>query len=195
MSDALVILPTYNEVENIENMVDTIFALEKKFHILVVDDNSPDGTHKKVNFLQITHRDNLFLLKREKKEGLGKAYLDGFTWALENKYDYIFEMDADFSHNPKDLIRLYNTCKNGGADLAIGSRYVKGINVVNWPIERVLLSYVASLYVRLVTGMPVHDATAGYKCYKRQVLESINFENIKFVGYAFQIEMKYKSIS
>ena len=146
MSDALVILPTYNEVENIENMVDTIFAY-RKFHILVVDDNSPETTKK---LIFDTHRDNLFSTK-EKKRGLGKAYLDGFTWALENKYDYIFEMDADFSHNPKDLIRLYNTCKNGGADLAIGSRYVKGINVVNWPIERVLLSYVASLYVRLVT--------------------------------------------
>jgi len=193
MVDSLVIIPTYNEIENVERIIRNVFSLQRDFHILIVDDNSPDGTAKKVKELQIDFVDQLFLLERNKKSGLGTAYIAGFNWALERSYAYIFEMDADFSHNPNDLIRLYNTCAKGSADVAIGSRYVNGVNVVNWPMSRVLLSWVASRYVRFITGMDIHDTTAGFICYKRTVLESINLRKIKFVGYAFQIEMKFKS--
>jgi dolichol-phosphate mannosyltransferase len=165
----------------------------KFFHVLIIDDNSPDHTADKVIALQSEFSDRLFLEKRSKKAGLGTAYVHGFKWALEKKYNYIFEMDADFSHNPADLEKLYNACHLGDADLAIGSRYVTGVNVVNWPLSRVLLSYFASVYVRFITGMKIHDATAGFVCYKRQVLESIHLDQIKFVGYAFQIEMKYRT--
>lgn len=192
MSNSLVIIPTYNEIENIEHIIKAVFALKKDFHILIVDDNSPDGTAALVKKIQ-TDFPKLFLLQREKKEGLGVAYIAGFKWALARTYQYIFEMDADFSHNPDDLISLYNACHVQGADVAIGSRYVKGITVVNWPLSRILLSYGASLYVKIITGMRVADPTAGFICYKRNVLEALNLENIKFVGYAFQIEMKYKA--
>lgn len=193
MSDALVIIPTYNELENIEAIIDAVFSQDKQFDVLVVDDNSPDGTPAKVKALQFKFKNQLFLEQRSSKSGLGTAYIHGFKWALSHEYDYIFEMDADFSHDPKDLVRLYNTCKNGGADLAIGSRYLKGINVVNWPLGRILLSYFASIYVRVITGMKIYDTTAGFVCFKRHVLEKIDFNNIQFVGYAFQIEMKFKS--
>lgn len=192
MGQNLVVIPTYNEIENIEDIIRAVFSLEKNFHVLIVDDNSPDGTAQKVQELQRIFIDKLHLEIRTKKSGLGTAYVHGFKWALLNGYDYIFEMDADFSHNPKDLERLLEACENG-ADLAIGSRYSKGVNVVNWPLSRVLLSYFASVYVRMVTGMKIHDATAGFKCYKRQVLETINLDKIKFIGYAFQIEMKYRT--
>ncbi|MBD3723325.1 MAG: polyprenol monophosphomannose synthase [Flavobacteriaceae bacterium] len=192
MGQNLVVIPTYNEIENIEDIIRTVFSLEKNFHVLIVDDNSPDGTAQKVQELQQIFIDKLHLEIRTKKSGLGTAYVHGFKWALLKGYDYIFEMDADFSHNPKDLEKLLEACKNG-ADLAIGSRYSKGVNVVNWPLSRVLLSYFASVYVRMVTGMKIHDATAGFKCYKRQVLETINLDEIKFIGYAFQIEMKYRT--
>lgn len=192
MGQNLVVIPTYNEIENIEDIIRAVFSLEKNFHVLIVDDNSPDGTAKKVQELQQSFPDKLHLELRTKKSGLGTAYVHGFKWALAKGYDYIFEMDADFSHNPKDLERLLDACENG-ADLAIGSRYSKGVNVVNWPLSRVLLSYFASVYVRMVTGMKIHDATAGFKCYKRQVLETINLDKIKFIGYAFQIEMKYRT--
>jgi dolichol-phosphate mannosyltransferase len=192
MADAIVIIPTYNEIENIESIIKAVFDLEKTFHILVVDDNSPDGTATKVNELQAVFASKLFLENRTKKAGLGTAYVHGFKWAMDKKYDFIFEMDADFSHNPADLVKLYNACK-AGADLAIGSRYVTGVNVVNWPLSRVLLSFFASVYVRFITGMKIHDATAGFICYKRQLLEQINLDKIKFIGYAFQIEMKYRS--
>ena len=193
MSDTLVIIPTYNEKENIEAIIKTVFEQDKKFHILVVDDNSPDGTAAIVDDLILRYSDRLFIEKRDGKNGLGTAYIHGFKWAIEKKYDYIIEMDADFSHNPTDLVRLYNACKNEGADVSIGSRYSQGVNVVNWPMKRVLLSYFASKYVRFITRIPVHDTTAGFVCYKRRVLETINLTTIRFVGYAFQIEMKFKA--
>ena len=193
MNDSIVIIPTYNEIENIESIIRTVLTLHKPFHVLIIDDNSPDHTADKVIALQSEFSGRLFLEKRAKKAGLGTAYVHGFKWALANKYDYIFEMDADFSHNPNDLEKLYHACHLGDADLDIGSRYVTGVNVVNWPLSRVLLSYFASVYVRFITGMKIHDATAGFVCYKRQVLESIHLDQIKFVGYAFQIEMKYRT--
>jgi len=192
MSNSVVIIPTYNEIENIENIIRAVFSLNKPFHILIVDDNSPDKTAGKVVELQSEFKDQLFLENREKKAGLGTAYVFGFKWALDNKYDYIFEMDADFSHNPTDLEKLYLACENG-ADVAIGSRYITGVNVVNWPLSRVLLSFFASYYVKKITGMKIHDATAGFMCYRRNVLETINLDKIKFIGYAFQIEMKYRA--
>ena len=193
MNDGIVIIPTYNEIENIESIIRAVFSLHKPFHILIVDDNSPDKTAKKVIELQNEFPDRLFLEQREKKAGLGTAYVHGFKWALTHKYNYIFEMDADFSHNPNDLERLYDACHFGRGEVAIGSRYITGVNVVNWPLSRVLLSYFASVYVRLITGMKIQDATAGFMCYKRQVLETINLDKIKFIGYAFQIEMKYRA--
>jgi len=193
MNDGIVIIPTYNEIENIESIIRAVFSLHKPFHILIIDDNSPDKTAKKVIELQNEFPDRLFLEQREKKSGLGTAYVHGFKWALANKYNYIFEMDADFSHNPNDLERLYDACHFGRGEVAIGSRYITGVNVVNWPLSRVLLSYFASVYVRLITGMKIQDATAGFMCYKRQVLETIDLDRIKFIGYAFQIEMKYRA--
>lgn len=192
MEDSLVIIPTFNEIENVEAIIKAVFALEKKFHVLVVDDNSPDGTADKVRELQQQFSDRLFLEVRKEKSGLGTAYIHGFKWAIDRKYDFIFEMDADFSHRPDDLPRLYRACVNG-ADVVVGSRYKKGVNVVNWPLYRMLLSYGASFYVKLITGMQVHDPTAGFVCYKRKVLEEINLDTIKFVGYAFQIEMKFRA--
>ncbi|HEY0046123.1 MAG TPA: polyprenol monophosphomannose synthase [Flavobacterium sp.] len=193
MSDSIVIIPTYNEIENIEPILRKVFSLQKSFHILVVDDSSPDGTADMVRRLQLEYGDRLHLESRDKKAGLGTAYVHGFRWSISHKYDFIFEMDADFSHNPEDLQKLYEVCKSGNADVAIGSRYVTGVNVVNWPLSRVLMSYYASVYVRIITGMKVHDATAGFMCYKREVLEQIHLERIKFIGYAFQIEMKYRA--
>jgi len=193
MVDAIVIIPTYNEIENIEAIVRAVMTQEKAFHILVVDDNSPDLTALKVKELQKEFEGKLFLLQRKNKTGLGTAYIEGFKWCLEKSYDYIFEMDADFSHNPNDLQKLYNACHINGADLSIGSRYIDGVNVVNWPLGRILLSYCASIYVRVITRMKIHDTTAGFVCYKRTVLESIDLDAIKFVGYAFQIEMKFKA--
>jgi dolichol-phosphate mannosyltransferase len=191
VADSLIIIPTYNEKENIEKMVRKIFSLPHGFHLLIIDDGSPDGTAAIVKDLQKEYEGRLFLEERSGKMGLGTAYIHGFKWAIERKYDYIFEMDCDFSHNPDDLIRLYNACANNGADLAIGSRYIKGANVVNWPLNRVIMSYYASVYVRLITGIEVKDTTAGFKCYKRKVLETIRLDQVKFVGYAFQIEMKF----
>ncbi|UOB16298.1 polyprenol monophosphomannose synthase [Abyssalbus ytuae] len=191
--DSLVIIPTFNEIENIENIIKAVFKLEKAFHILIVDDNSPDGTAIIVKELQKTFNDRLFLEVREEKSGLGTAYIHGFKWALKHNYKFIFEMDADFSHNPSDLIRLYNECAHKGADVAIGSRYIKGVNVVNWPLGRILLSYGASIYVRLITGMKVYDPTAGFICYKSEVIQNIKLDSIQFVGYAFQIEMKFRA--
>ena len=193
MNHGIIIIPTYNEIENIESIIRAVLSLHKPFHILVVDDNSPDGTAKKVAQLQNEFSNRLFIENRTKKAGLGTAYVHGFRWALARDYAYVFEMDADFSHNPNDLEKLYDACHLGHKDVAIGSRYVTGVNVVNWPLSRVLLSYFASVYVRLITGMKVHDATAGFMCYRRHVLEEINLNRIKFVGYAFQIEMKYRS--
>ena len=193
MNDSIVIIPTYNEIENIESIVRAVLSQHKPFHLLIIDDNSPDHTADKVIALQQEFSGRLFLEKRAKKSGLGTAYVHGFRWALERYYEYIFEMDADFSHNPNDLEKLYDACHFGGADLAIGSRYVTGVNVVNWPLSRVLMSYFASVYVKFITGMKIHDATAGFVCYKREVLEKINLNKIKFVGYAFQIEMKYRT--
>lgn len=193
MSKGLVVIPTYNEIENIERLLRNVFSLQRSFDVLVVDDNSPDLTAQKVASLSEEFKNKLFLLKREGKQGLGTAYIAGFKWALERDYEYIFEMDADFSHNPNDLIRLYNACYKGGYDLSIGSRYVKGVNVVNWPMSRVLLSWLASKYVQFVTGMNIYDTTAGFVCYRRNVLEKINLDKIQFVGYAFQIEMKFKT--
>ena len=192
MTDSLVIIPTFNEIENIEAIINAVFQLKKEFDVLIVDDNSPDGTANKVIELQNKYPKQLFLEVRKEKSGLGTAYIHGFKWALARKYDYIFEMDADFSHKPSDLQRLYRACLNG-ADVAIGSRYKKGVNVVNWPLYRVLLSYGASFYVKLITGMRIHDPTAGFVCYHRSVLEAINLDAIKFVGYAFQIEMKFRA--
>ncbi len=194
MSDALVIIPTYNEKENIEAIIRATFNQKKSFHILIVDDNSPDGTAKIVENLISEFKNELFLEKRTGKNGLGTAYIHGFKWALAKKYDYIIEMDADFSHNPKDLVRLYNVCHLDGGDVSVGSRYVNNqVNVVNWDIKRLLLSYFASRYVRIVTRIPLYDTTAGFVCWKRNVLETINLDKIKFVGYAFQIEMKFKA--
>ena len=190
-SDSIVIIPTYNERENIENIIRAVFALEHDFHILVVEDNSPDGTADIVRHLQQEFPERLFMLERQGKQGLGTAYIAGFKWALEHTYDYIFEMDADFSHNPKDLPRLYDACAKEGADVSIGSRYIGGVNVVNWPMGRVLMSYFASKYVRLITGLPIHDTTAGFVCYRRRVLQTIHLDRIRFKGYAFQIEMKF----
>ena len=190
MKDSIVIIPTYNEKENIKEMIHKVFSLNKTFDILIVDDNSPDGTKKIVKSLQKEYSDRLFLIERAGKLGLGTAYITGFKWALQRNYDCIFEMDADFSHNPEDLIKLYNACSNG-ADLSIGSRYISGVNVVNWPMNRVIMSYFASKYVRLITGMKIKDTTAGFKCYTRKVLESIDLDKIRFKGYAFQIEMKF----
>ena len=193
MNNGLVIIPTFNEIENIESIIRAVFALQKTFHVLIVDDNSPDGTPSKVEQLQQEFADRLFLEVRKKKSGLGTAYVHGFKWALKNDYEFIFEMDADFSHNPLDLERLHDACESGEAFMAIGSRYVRGVNVVNWPLSRVLLSYFASVYVKIITGMKIYDATAGFICYRREVLEKINLNKIKFVGYAFQIEMKYRT--
>ncbi len=186
----IILIPTYNEIENIEKIIRKVFSLPEPFHILIIDDGSPDGTAQKVKQLQQDFPDTLFILERNGKQGLGKAYIAGFKWSIERKYDFIFEMDADFSHNPDDLIRLYEACKNN-ADVSVGSRYVRGGKVVNWPFNRIFISYGASVYVRLITWMPVKDCTAGFVCYKREVLEAIDLDNIKFIGYAFQIEMKY----
>jgi len=191
MPSKLVIIPTYNEKENIENIIRVVFALPEAFHLLVIDDGSPDGTAAIVKKLQKEFPERLFIVERKGKLGLGTAYIAGFKWGLEHKYDFIFEMDADFSHNPQDLPRLYNACANEGADVAIGSRYVSGVNVVNWPIGRVLMSYFASKYVRFVLGMKIADTTAGFKCYRREVLETIELDKIRFKGYAFQVEMKF----
>jgi len=193
MSDGIVIIPTYNEIENIESIVRAVFSLHKSFDLLVVDDNSPDHTADKIIALQAEFPSRLFLEKRTKKSGLGTAYVHGFKWALARDYQFVFEMDADFSHNPQDLEKLYDACHFGNADVAVGSRYVTGVNVVNWPLNRVLMSYFASVYVKMITGMQIHDATAGFICYKRKVLETIRLDKIKFIGYAFQIEMKYRA--
>ena len=191
-SDSIVIIPTYNEKENIENIIRAVFALEKPFHILVIDDGSPDGTGDIVKrLIDSEFSDRLFLLRRAGKLGLGTAYITGFKWALQHDYQYVFEMDADFSHDPKDLPRLYAACHDEGFDLAVGSRYVSGVNVVNWPMGRVLMSYFASCYVRFVTGFKVHDTTAGFVCYRRRVLETIDLDKIRFKGYAFQRELKF----
>ena len=192
MESGIVIIPTYNEIENIQEIVEAVMSLPSDFHVLVVDDNSPDGTASLVCQLQSQYSERLFLEVREGKNGLGTAYVHGFKWALNRSYDYIIEMDADFSHNPLDLPRLLEVCIRG-TDVAIGSRYVTGVNVVNWPLNRVLLSYFASVYVRLITGMEIKDTTAGFICYRRKVLESIDLNKIRFVGYAFQIEMKYRA--
>ncbi len=190
MSKAIVIIPTYNEIENIEKMIEKVFSLPDKFDLLIIDDGSPDGTAEKVKDFQKKYPDNLFMVEREGKLGLGTAYIAGFKWCLEHDYEYIFEMDCDFSHNPEDLAKLYYACQNG-ADLSIGSRYKSGVNVVNWPMGRVLMSYFASKYVRFITGLPIHDTTAGFKCYKSRVLSTIDLDKIRFKGYAFQIEMKF----
>jgi dolichol-phosphate mannosyltransferase len=191
MDKKLVIIPTYNEKENIENIIRTVFGLNADFHILIIDDGSPDGTADIVRRLQKEFPALLFMVERQGKLGLGTAYIAGFKWGLQHGYDYIFEMDADFSHNPNDLLRLYTTCAEEGADVAIGSRYVSGVNVVNWPIGRVLMSYFASKYVRFILGVKIADTTAGFKCYRRKVLETIELDKIRFKGYAFQIEMKF----
>lgn len=190
-SDSIVIIPTYNEKENIENIIRAVFSLEKVFHILVIEDGSPDGTADIVKRLQIEFPEQLFMIQRTGKLGLGTAYIEGFKWSIRHQYDYIFEMDADFSHNPNDLPRLYAACAEEGNDVAIGSRYISGVNVVNWPMGRVLMSYFASKYVRIITGLKIHDTTAGFVCYRRKVLETIPLNQIRFKGYAFQIEMKY----
>ena len=192
--DRLVIIPTYNEKENIENIIGVVFNLPLEFHILVIDDGSPDGTASIVKRLMQKYSDRIFLVERSGKQGLGTAYICGFKWAIEHQYDYIFEMDADFSHNPQDLLKLYDACANGDADVAIGSRYITGVNVVNWPMSRVLMSYFASKYVRTVLGIGIRDTTAGFVCYKRQVLETIELDKIRFKGYAFQIEMKFTAL-
>jgi dolichol-phosphate mannosyltransferase len=190
--ERLVIIPTYNESENIEAIVKAVMTLPIDFHVLIIDDGSPDGTADMVKaMMRNEYNDRLFLIERAGKQGLGTAYICGFRWAIEHRYEYIFEMDADFSHNPQDLLKLYDACANEGADVAIGSRYVSGVNVVNWPMGRVLMSYFASKYVRFVLGLPVCDTTAGFKCYRRQVLETIELDKIRFKGYAFQIEMKF----
>ena len=193
MSDSLIIIPTFNEKENIEKIIKKVFSLKKQFNILIVDDNSLDGTASIVKTLQKKYPEKLFIKERSKKLGLGTAYIYGFRWALKKDYEFIFEMDADFSHNPDDLIKLYEMVKNNNADLAIGSRYVKGVNIVNWPMSRLLLSFFASKYVKVITGMPIHDSTAGFKCYKKKILQTIRLDKIQFVGYAFQIEMKFKA--
>jgi dolichol-phosphate mannosyltransferase len=193
MADSLIIIPTFNEKENIEKIIRKVFSLEKLFHILIVDDGSPDGTATIVKELQSQFPNQLHIEEREGKLGLGTAYIHGFKWSLQKEYQFIFEMDADFSHDPNDLIRLYNANLLDGGELAIGSRYAKGVNIVNWPMSRLLMSFFASKYVKMITGMPIHDSTAGFKCYKRVVLETINFDKIQFIGYAFQIEMKFKA--
>lgn len=189
--DRLVIIPTYNEKENIENIINAVLSLPIDFHVLVIDDGSPDGTADIVKTMQNRHPESIHLIERQGKQGLGTAYIAGFKWAVEHQYEYIFEMDADFSHNPQDLLKLYDACANGGADVAIGSRYVTGVNVVNWPMGRVLMSYFASKYVRFILGIDIHDTTAGFLCYRRHVLETIELDKIRFKGYAFQIEMKF----
>lgn len=194
MSDSLVIIPTYNEKENVEKMIRKVFSLSFACHVLIIDDGSPDGTADIVKKLQQEFNGKLFIEERKGKLGLGTAYIHGFRWAIDKKYDYIFEMDCDFSHNPEDLARLYYACNNEGNDVAIGSRYIKGANVVNWPLGRVVMSYYASVYVRIITGMRIKDTTAGFMCYKREVLETIPLSQIKFIGYAFQIEMKYTAV-
>jgi dolichol-phosphate mannosyltransferase len=191
VSDSLVIIPTYKEKDNIEKIIRKVYSLSKVFHILIVEDNSPDGTADIVRSLQREFPEKLFMEERKGKLGLGTAYIHGFRWALEHGYEFIFEMDADFSHNPEDLLKLYDAAKNKGADVAIGSRYITGVNVVNWPMGRVLMSYYASAYVRFITGMKIRDTTAGFKCYKSTVLKSIRLDKIRFTGYAFQIEMKF----
>jgi dolichol-phosphate mannosyltransferase len=191
VSDSLVIIPTYNEKENIEKIIRVVFSLEKDFDVLIVEDNSPDGTADIVKRLMKEYPDRLFIEERKGKLGLGTAYIHGFKWALDRAYQYIFEMDADFSHNPHDLVKLYDACANQGGDLAVGSRYINGVNVVNWPMGRILMSYYASAYVRIVTRIKVRDTTAGFVCYTRKVLERMNLHRIRFIGYAFQIEMKY----
>jgi dolichol-phosphate mannosyltransferase len=191
VKDSLVVIPTYNEKENIERIIRKVFSLKKEFDVLIVEDNSPDGTAEIVRRLMQEYPGRLHMEERKGKLGLGTAYIHGFKWALHREYEYIFEMDADFSHNPDDLLRLYDACASQGADVAIGSRYIKGVNVVNWPMGRVLMSYFASYYVRMVTRMKIMDTTAGFKCYKRRLLQTIDFSKIKFTGYAFQIEMKY----
>lgn len=193
MSTSLVIIPTYNEIENVAAIIQVVLALPSNFHVLIVDDNSPDGTAFEVQKLQSQFANRLFLEVRSGKMGLGRAYVHGFEWAIKHNYDLIFEMDADFSHNPKDLQLLREACLTGNADMAIGSRYVRGVNVVNWPLSRVLMSYFASIYVQMITGMKINDATAGFVCYKREVLEKIGIHKIEFVGYAFQIETKYRA--
>jgi dolichol-phosphate mannosyltransferase len=193
VSKNIVIIPTYNEKENIENIIRKVLSLEPSFHILNIEDNSPDGTADIVKRLQKEFDGRIFMIERKGKLGLGSAYIAGFKWSCEHNYDYIFEMDADFSHNPNDLVRLLDACEKDGADLAIGSRYITGVNVINWPMKRLLLSYYASMYVRIITGMPIRDTTAGFKCYRRKVLETIDFDKIKFKGYAFQIEMKFNT--
>jgi len=192
-TDSLVLIPTFNEKENIEKIIRKVFSLATPFHVLIIDDGSPDGTASIVKNLQKEFPESLFIEERKGKLGLGTAYIHGFKWALNHTYDFIFEMDADFSHNPEDLPRLREACLNG-ADVAIGSRYIKGVNVVNWPMGRVLMSYFASVYVRMITGIDIQDATAGFKCYRKEVLQTIQLNNIKFVGYAFQIEMKFTAI-
>ena len=193
MQTSLVIIPTYNEIENISIMINTVFSISEDVHILIVDDSSPDGTAKEVIHLQSQYQDRLFLLERSEKRGLGTAYVAGFKWGLNKSYNYFFQMDCDFSHNPNDLNKLYHMLVNQNIDLCVGSRYVSGINVVNWPLSRVLLSYFASFYVRLITGMRIKDPTAGFKLYKRKVLETIDLNHVEFVGYAFQIEMKFRA--
>jgi dolichol-phosphate mannosyltransferase len=193
MSNRLVIIPTYNEAENIGHILDAILRLPLSFDVLVVDDNSPDGTATLIEEKKQLYKDCIHLLSRSNKSGLGTAYIAGFKWALARSYTHIFEMDADFSHNPKDLVRLFNACEENDAQVSIGSRYVTGVNVVNWPMKRILLSYTASKYVKFITGMPIHDTTAGFVCYKREVLSGINLDKIQFIGYAFQIEMKFKA--
>lgn len=191
MSDSLVIIPTYKEKENIEKIIRKVFSLSKEFHVLIIEDNSPDGTADIVRSLIPEFSEKLFMEERKGKLGLGTAYIHGFKWALAHNYQFIFEMDADFSHNPEDLIKLYNACTTKNADVAIGSRYIKGVNVVNWPMGRVLMSYYASAYVRFITRMKIRDTTAGFICYKQEVLKAINLDKIRFTGYAFQIEMKF----
>lgn len=193
MTHSLVIIPTYNEIENIEAIIRAVFELSVPFNVLIIDDGSPDGTAAKVKELMSEFPERLYIEERSGKLGLGTAYIHGFKWALHRGYEFIFEMDADFSHNPKDLVRLYHSCATEGNDMAIGSRYIQGVNVVNWPIERVLMSYFAGYYVRTITGMPIMDSTAGFVCYNRRVLETIHLDGIQFVGYAFQIEMKFNT--
>ena len=193
MSDVLVIIPTYNEIENIGNIIDAVMALPDRFDILVIDDASPDGTQDAVQKKMTEYPDRVHMETRSGKLGLGTAYIHGFRWAIDKGYDFVIEMDADFSHNPNDLPRLYKECKENGADVAIGSRYISGVNVVNWPMGRVLMSYFASVYVRIITGMNLHDSTAGFVCYNTRVLRELNLDKIQFKGYAFQIEMKFKS--
>jgi dolichol-phosphate mannosyltransferase len=193
MSDSLIIIPTFNEIENIEKIIRKIFSLTKPFHILIIEDGSPDGTATIVKKLIKEFPTQLYIEERQEKLGLGTAYIHGFKWALKKDYEFIFEMDADFSHNPEDLIRLYNANTLEGGDLSIGSRYVNGVNIVNWPMSRLLMSFFASKYVKIITGMPIHDSTAGFKCYRRKVLETLKLNEIIFVGYAFQIEMKFKA--